>query len=218
MTKLVWDEIGKRLYELGVKRPVLYKPNTEGKYVDGVAWNGFTSVNQNPSGAESTPLFANDSKYLSLTSSEEFGATIEAYTYPKEFAECDGSAELIKGVRVGQQSRKPFGLSYVTTLGNDLLKEEYGYVIHLVYGCMAAPSSRQYETINKDPEAMKLSWELTTTPVAVEGKRPTAHLEIVSTDLEKDKLKKLEDILYGTESEAARMPLPDEIKSILAAG
>lgn len=218
MTKLVWDEIGKRLYELGVKRPVLYKPNTEGKYVDGVAWNGFTSVNQNPSGAESTPLFANDSKYLSLTSSEEFGATIEAYTYPKEFAECDGSAELIKGVRVGQQSRKPFGLSYVTTLGNDLLKEEYGYVIHLVYGCMAAPSSRQYETINKDPEAMKLSWELTTTPVAVEGKRPTAHLEIVSTDLEKDKLKKLEDILYGTESEAARMPLPDEIKSIIAAG
>lgn len=218
MTKLVWDEIGKRLYELGVKHPVLYKPNTEGKYVDGVAWNGFTSVNQNPSGAESTPLFANDSKYLSLTSSEEFGATIEAYTYPKEFAECDGSAELIKGVRVGQQSRKPFGLSYVTTLGNDLLKEEYGYVIHLVYGCMAAPSSRQYETINKDPEAMKLSWELTTTPVAVEGKRPTAHLEIVSTDLEKDKLKKLEDILYGTESEAARMPLPDEIKSILAAG
>ena len=218
MTKLVWDEIGKRLYELGVKRPVLYKPNTEGKYVDGVAWNGFTSVNQNPSGAESTPLFANDSKYLSLTSSEEFGATIEAYTYPKEFAECDGSAELIKGVRVGQQSRKLFGLSYVTTLGNDLLKEEYGYVIHLVYGCMAAPSSRQYETINKDPEAMKLSWELTTTPVAVEGKRPTAHLEIVSTDLEKDKLKKLEDILYGTESEAARMPLPDEIKSILAAG
>lgn len=218
MTKLVWDEIGKRLYELGVKRPVLYKPNTEGKYVDGVAWNGFTSVNQNPSGAESTPLFANDSKYLSLTSSEEFGATIEAYTYPNEFAECDGSAELIKGVRVGQQSRKPFGLSYVTTLGNDLLKEEYGYVIHLVYGCMAAPSSRQYETINKDPEAMKLSWELTTTPVAVEGKRPTAHLEIVSTDLEKDKLKKLEDILYGTESEAARMPLPDEIKSILAAG
>lgn len=218
MTKLVWDEIGKRLYELGVKRPVLYKPNTEGKYVDGVAWNGFTSVNQNPSGAESTPLFANDSKYLSLTSSEEFGATIEAYTYPKEFAECDGSAELIKGVRVGQQSRKPFGLSYVTTLGNDLLKEEYGYVIHLVYGCMAAPSSRQYETINKDPEAMKLSWELTTTPVAVEGKRPTAHLEIVSTDLETEKLKKLEDILYGTESEAARMPLPDEIKSILAAG
>lgn len=218
MTKLVWDEIGKRLYELGVKRPVLYKPNTEGKYVDGVAWNGFTSVNQNPSGAESTPLFANDSKYLSLTSSEEFGATIEAYTYPKEFAECDGSAELIKGVRVGQQSRKPFGLSYVTTLGNDLLKEEYGYVIHLVYGCMAAPSSRQYETINKDPEAMKLSWELTTTPVAVEGKRPTAHLEIVSTDLEKEKLKKLEEILYGTESEAARMPLPDEIKSILAAG
>lgn len=218
MTKLVWDEIGKRLYELGVKRPVLYKPNTEGKYADGVAWNGFTSVNQNPSGAESTPLFANDSKYLSLTSSEEFGATIEAYTYPKEFAECDGSAELIKGVRVGQQSRKPFGLSYVTTLGNDLLKEEYGYVIHLVYGCMAAPSSRQYETINKDPEAMKLSWELTTTPVAVEGKRPTAHLEIVSTDLEKEKLKKLEDILYGTESEAARMPLPDEIKSILAAG
>lgn len=218
MTKLVWDEIGKRLYELGVKRPVLYKPNTEGKYVDGVAWNGFTSVNQNPSGAESTPLFANDSKYLSLTSSEEFGATIEAYTYPKEFAECDGSAELIKGVRVGQQSRKPFGLSYVTTLGNDLLKEEYGYVIHLVYGCMAAPSSRQYETINKDPEAMKLSWELTTTPVAVEGKRPTAHLEIVSTDIEKDKLKKIEDILYGTESEPARMPLPDEIKSILAAG
>lgn len=218
MTKLVWDEIGKRLYELGVKRPVLYKPNAEGKYVDGVAWNGFTSVNQNPSGAESTPLFANDSKYLSLTSSEEFGATIEAYTYPKEFAECDGSAELIKGVRVGQQSRKPFGLSYVTTLGNDLLKEEYGYVIHLVYGCMAAPSSRQYETINKDPEAIKLSWELTTTPVAVEGKRPTAHLEIVSTDLEKEKLKKLEDILYGTDSEAARMPLPDEIKSILAAG
>ena len=159
MAKLVWDAIGKRLYETGVKRPVLYKPNQEGKYVDGVAWNGFTSVNENPSGAESTPLFANDSKYLSLTSSEDFGATIEAYTYPEEFAECDGSATLIKGVRIGQQARKPFGLSYVTTLGNDLLKEEYGYVIHLVYGCMAAPSSRQYETINKDPEAIKLSWE-----------------------------------------------------------
>lgn len=218
MTKLVWDAIGKRLYETGVKRPVLYKPNQEGKYVDGVAWNGFTSVNENPSGAESTPLFANDSKYLSLTSSEDFGATIEAYTYPEEFAECDGSATLIKGVRIGQQARKPFGLSYVTTLGNDLLKEEYGYIIHLVYGCMAAPSSRQYETINKDPEAIKLSWELTTTPVAVEGKRPTAHLQLVSTDIEKAKLKKIEDILYGTESEPARMPLPDEIKTILAAG
>lgn len=218
MAKLVWDAIGKRLYETGVKRPVLYKPNQEGKYVDGVAWNGFTSVNENPSGAESTPLFANDSKYLSLTSSEDFGATIEAYTYPEEFAECDGSAALIKGVRIGQQARKPFGLSYVTTLGNDLLKEEYGYIIHLVYGCMAAPSSRQYETINKDPEAIKLSWELTTTPVAVEGKRPTAHLQLVSTDIEKTKLKKIEDILYGTESEPARMPLPDEIKTILAAG
>ena len=218
MAKLVWDAIGKRLYETGVKRPVLYKPNQEGKYVDGVAWNGFTSVNENPSGAEPTPLFANDSKYLSLTSSEDFGATIEAYTYPEEFAECDGSATLIKGVRIGQQARKPFGLSYVTTLGNDLLKEEYGYVIHLVYGCMAAPSSRQYETINKDPEAIKLSWELTTTPVAVEGKRPTAHLQLVSTDIEKTKLKKIEDILYGTESELARMPLPDEIKTILAAG
>lgn len=218
MAKLVWDAIGKRLYETGVKRPVLYKPNQEGKYVDGVAWNGFTSVNENPSGAESTPLFANDSKYLSLTSSEDFGATIEAYTYPEEFAECDGSATLIKGVRIGQQARKPFGLSYVTTLGNDLLKEEYGYIIHLVYGCMAAPSSRQYETINKDPEAIKLSWELTTTPVAVEGKRPTAHLQLVSTDIEKSKLKKIEDILYGTESEPARMPLPDEIKTILAAG
>ena len=218
MAKLVWDAIGKRLYETGVKRPVLYKPNQEGKYVDGVAWNGFTSVNENPSGAESTPLFANDSKYLSLTSSEDFGATIEAYTYPEEFAECDGSATLIKGVRIGQQARKPFGLSYVTTLGNDLLKEEYGYVIHLLYGCMAAPSSRQYETINKDPEAIKLSWELTTTPVAVEGKRPTAHLQLVSTDIEKTKLKKIEDILYGTESEPARMPLPDEIKTILAAG
>ena len=218
MAKLVWDAIGKRLYETGVKRPVLYKPNQEGKYVDGVAWNGFTSVNENPSGAESTPLFANDSKYLSLTSSEDFGATIEAYTYPEDFAECDGSATLIKGVRIGQQARKPFGLSYVTTLGNDLLKEEYGYVIHLVYGCMAAPSSRQYETINKDPEAIKLSWELTTTPVAVEGKRPTAHLQLVSTDIEKTKLKKIEDILYGTESEPARMPLPDEIKTILAAG
>ena len=218
MAKLVWDAIGKRLYETGVKRPVLYKPNQEGKYVDGVAWNGFTSVNENPSGAESTPLFANDSKYLSLTSSEDFGATIEAYTYPEEFAECDGSATLIKGVRIGQQARKPFGLSYVTTLGNDLLKEEYGYIIHLVYGCMAAPSSRQYETINKDPEAIKLSWELTTTPVAVEGKRPTAHVQLVSTDIEKTKLKKIEDILYGTESEPARMPLPDEIKTILAAG
>lgn len=218
MAKLVWDAIGKRLYETGVKRPVLYKPNQEGKYVDGVAWNGFTSVNENPSGAESTPLFANDSKYLSLTSSEDFGATIEAYTYPEEFAECDGSATLIKGVRIGQQARKPFGLSYVTTLGNDLLKEEYGYIIHLVYGCMAAPSSRQYETINKDPEAIKLSWELTTTPVAVEGKRPTAHLQLVSTDIEKTKLKKIEDILYGTDSESSRMPLPDEIKTILAAG
>lgn len=218
MTKLVWDEVGKRLYETGVSRPVLYTLNEQGKYVNGVAWNGFTSISENPSGAESTPLYANDSKYLSLTSSEEFGATLGAYTYPDEFAECDGSVELSKGVRLRQQTRKTFGLCYTTKLGNDTQKESYGYIIHLLYGCTAAPSSRQYKTINKDPEAIEMSWELSTTPVMVEGHRPTATVEINSTKVDATKLKKIEDILYGTASEAARMPLPDELKTLLAAG
>ena len=212
---LTWDDTGKRFYETGVKKGVLYVQDDSGAYPTGVAWNGLTAVTESPSGAEATPLYADDIKYLNLYSVEEFAATIEAYTYPDEFAACDGSAELVKGVKVGQQKRKSFGLSYVTTKGNDVKGNSLGYLIHLVYGCMAAPSEKAYATINDSPEAITFSWELTTTPVPVEGFQPTATIVIDSTQVDPEKLKKFEDILYGSSTAAAKLPLPAEVKTAL---
>lgn len=214
---LVWDKSGERFYETGVSQGVLYIPS-EGVYNKGVAWNGLISVTESPSGAEPTPLYADDIKYLNLMSAEEFGATIEAYTYPDEFAACDGSAELTKGVTVGQQTRKPFGLSYKTVLGNDVDGNAKGYKIHLIYGAMAAPSEKAYSTINDSPEAITFSWELTTTPVNVSGMKPTASIVIDSTKADASKLEAFEKILYGSETAAARLPLPDEVKTLLTAG
>lgn len=216
MSKLVWDETGKRYYETGVKNGVLYIP-TAGVYSKGVAWNGLTAVTESPSGAESTPLYADDIKYLNLISAEEFGATIEAYTYPDEFAACDGSAELATGVTIGQQNRKTFGLCYKTTLGNDVDGNGYGYKLHIIYGCMATPSEKAYASINDSPEAITFSWEVTTTPVSVNGFKPTASLVIDSTKAEAGKLTALEAILYGGETEEARLPLPNEIATLMAA-
>lgn len=222
MSRLVWDKTGERLYETGVNQGVLYV-QTGGAYPKGVAWNGLTAVTESPSGAEATPLYADDIKYLNLMSTEEFGATIEAYTYPEEFAECDGSAEIATGVYIGQQSRKTFGLCYRTTLGNDVDSNEYGYKIHLIYGAMAAPSEKSYATINDSPEAITFSWEVTTTPVNIEGFKPTANITIDSTKVDASKLAALEDILYGknaTSEEASdgtdpRLPLPDEVATIM---
>lgn len=216
MSKLVWDETGKRYYETGVKNGVLYIP-TAGVYSKGVAWNGLTAVTESPSGAESTPLYADDIKYLNLISAEEFGATIEAYTYPDEFAACDGSAELATGVTIGQQNRKTFGLCYKTTLGNDVDGNGYGYKLHIIYGCMATPSEKAYASINDSPEAITFSWEVTTTPVSVNGFKPTASLVIDSTKAEAAKLTALEDILYGAEATEPRLPLPDEIATLMTA-
>lgn len=219
MAKLVWDKTGDRLYETGVKNGVLYIP-TAGVYSKGVAWNGLTAVTESPSGAEATALYADDTKYLSLMSAEEFGATIEAYTYPDEFAACDGSAELADGVMIGQQKRSTFGLCYKTTIGNDTDGNDHGYKLHIIYGAMAAPSEKAYASINDSPEAITFSWEITTTPVNVTGAKPTASLVIDSTKADPSKLAALEDILYGKDGEPAsepRLPLPDEIKSLMTA-
>lgn len=215
MSRLVWDEIGKRLFETGVKQGVLYKQESAGSYANGVAWNGLTNVTESPSGAEATPLYADDIKYLNLLSTEEFGATIEAYTYPDEFAECDGSAELATGVRIGQQKRTPFGLSYKTTLGNDVDGNDYGYKLHIVYGCLAAPTEKAYSSINDNPETVTFSWQVSTTPVSVDGHKPTATIVIDSTKADKDNLKALEDILYGTADNEPRLPLPNEIATLM---
>lgn len=213
--RLTWDDAGKRLYETGVKQGVLYPQDANGAYPKGVAWNGLTSVTESPEGAEPTPLYADDIKYLNLLSTEEFKATVEAYIYPDEFAECDGSGSLVEGVTIGQQDRKTFGLSYRTSLGNDVKGNEYGYKLHIVYGCLAAPSEKAYATVNDSPEAITFSWEVSTTPVNVTGFKPTASLVLDSVKLGAAKMKAIEDVLYGSSAAEARLPLPDEIKSII---
>lgn len=224
MSRLTWDDTGKRFYETGVKQGVLYPIQANGTYSKGVAWNGLTAVTESPSGAEATALYADDIKYLNLISTEEFGATIEAYTYPDEFAECDGSAALADGVMIGQQKRKTFGLCYKTTVGNDVDGNDYGYKLHLIYGCLAAPSEKAYATINDSPEAITFSWEVSTTPVNVNGFKPTSQITIDSTKIaegKKAKLTALEDILYGkdgdsTENAGPRLPLPDEVATLFS--
>ena len=213
--KLKWDETGKRVYETGVSQGVLYVQTDEGAYGNGVAWNGLTSVNESPSGAEPTPLYADDIKYLELTSTEEFGASIEAYTYPDEFEQCDGSSELGAGITIGQQPRKTFALCYKTVKGNDVKNNDYGYKLHLIYGAKAKPSEKAYQTINDSPEAITFSWEVSTTPVEVTGFKPTASLIIDSTKVSKEILKSIEDKLYGTESEEPTLLMPNEILALL---
>ena len=215
MSKIVWDAIGDHIFETGVRNGVLYLKGAEGTYNTGVAWNGLTSVSESPEGAEPTDLYADDIKYLTLMSAENFKATIEAYTYPVEFEECDGSATIANGVVIGQQSRKPFGLCYRTAIGNDTDGNEHGYKLHIVYGCQASPSEKQYSTINDSPEAITFSWEVSTTPVNVTGKKPTATLIIDSTKVDKAKLTALEAILYGSEQQEPRLPLPDEIATLM---
>ena len=217
MSKLVWDKTGERLYETGVKQGVLYPQAAGGTYPKGVAWNGLINVTESPSGAEATPLYADDIKYLNLISTEELGGTIEAYTYPDEFAECDGSASLTEGVYIGQQPRKTFGFCYRTTLGNDVSNNNYGYKLHLVYGALASPSEKAYATINDSPEAITFSWEFSTTPVNVTGFKPTASITIDSTKVNAEKLAALEVILYGDADNEARLPLPDEVAQIMTA-
>ena len=218
MAKLVWDKTGDRLYETGVSKGVLYPIQSDGTYSKGVAWNGLSSVTESPSGAEANPIYADDMKYLNLLSAEEFSATIEAYTYPDEFAECDGSADIATGVSIGQQKRKIFGLCYRTVLGNDVDSNDHGYKLHLIYGCMAAPTEKAYTSINDSPEAITFSWEISTTPVNVTGFKPTASITIDSTKAKKEKLTALEAILYGAESKEARLPLPDEIATLMSEG
>lgn len=216
MAKLTWDDAGKRFYETGVKQGVLYPVQEGGLYSKGVAWNGLTAVTESPSGAEATKLYADDTNYLSLYSVEEFGATVEAYTYPDEFAECDGSGTLVEGVTVGQQERKTFGLCYRTTLGNDVDGNNHGYKLHLIYGAKASPSEKAYASINDSPEAITFSWEITTTPVNVTGMKPTASITIDSTKVDPTKLAELEKILYGDETgDGPRLPLPDEVKELM---
>lgn len=218
MSKLVWDQTGERLYETGVKQGVLYVQDSGGTYPKGVVWNGLTTVTESPSGAEATPLYADDIKYLNLMSTEELGGTIEAYTYPDEFAECDGSASIATGVLIGQQPRKTFGMAYTTTLGNDVDSNAHGYKLHLIYGALASPSEKSYSTINDSPEAITFSWEFSTTPVNVAGFKPTANIVIDSTKATPEKLTALEKILYGDDQTEARLPLPDEVASIMSVG
>lgn len=215
MSKLVWDQTGQKFYETGVSKGVLYPQDASGAYPLGVAWNGLTAVTESPSGAESNPLYADDIKYLDLRSAEEFGATVEAYTYPDEFTLCDGSAEPVDGVIIGQQNRTPFGLCYKTVLGNDTKTNDYGYLLHIIYNATAAPSERAYQTINDSPEAITFSWELTTTPVNVTGYKPTAYMRINSTKVDAAKLAALEDVLYGTTEAEPHLPTPDEIIAMI---
>lgn len=217
MSKIVWDAIGERLYETGVDHGVLY-PYKDGKYEGGVAWNGITSITENKSGAETTALYADNVKYLSLKSLEEYGVTIECYTYPKEFEACNGMATLAKGATIGQQARSSFGLSFRTLIGNDTEGDAFGYKLHLVYGCDATPSEESNSTINDSPEAKTMSYEVSTTPVSVDGFRNTSCVTVDSTQASKEALAALEKILYGDEETEARLPFPDELKTILAEG
>lgn len=224
--RLVWDKTGERFFETGVKNAVLYPQASGGKYPKGVAWNGISAITEQPSGAEASPVYADDIKYLNLISAEDYAATIEAYTYPDEFAECDGSASLTDGVSIAQQKRKTFGLCYRTTIGNDVDGESYGYKLHIIYGAMAAPSEQAHNTVNDSPEAMTMSWSISTTPVSVPGFKPTASLTIDSTKADSAKLAALEEILYGKDPTTPekndgvdpRLPLPDEIKTLMAKG
>lgn len=217
MPKLEWDKTGEKTYETGVSQCALYVYDSDqSQYGTGVAWNGVTAISESPSGAEPTAIYADNSKYLSLMSAEEFAATIEAYTYPDEFMECDGTASLGTGITIGQQARKTFGLVYRTEFGNDTEGTEYGYKIHIIYGCQAAPSEKSYQTINDSPEAITFSWELSTTPVPVSGFKPTATLVIDSKKVDSTKLKTIEDKLYGAASGTATLLLPDAIKALLA--
>ena len=213
MAVLTWDQTGEKLYETGVQKGVLY-PMNGAVYGDGVAWNGLTAVNETPSGAESTKLYADDIKYLDIRSAEEFGATIEAYSSPEEFDACDGTAELADGVNIGQQNRKGFGFCYRSTIGNDTEYNNYGYKLHIIYGLTASPSERSYSTVNDSPEAATLSWEVSSTPVNVAGFKPTSIITINSKKINPEALKEIEDALYGTASEEPKILLPDEIKAI----
>lgn len=214
MSKIIWDQTGERIYETGVDRGVLYVQKN-GTYGAGVPWNGLTAVTESPSGAEANPIYADNIKYLNLVSAEDFGATVEAYTYPEEFGECDGSASIATGVTIGQQKRNIFGLCYRTLLGNDVDGTDHGYKIHCIYGALAAPSERAYASVNESPEAITFSWELSTTPVNVTGFKPTAHLEIDSTKVSADKLAELEAKLYGSEDEEPTLLLPDQIVALV---
>ena len=216
MATLTWDVQGERYYETGVSKGVLY-PFKEGKYSKGVAWNGLTAVNESPSGAEPTPMYADNIKYLNLMSVEELGGTIEAYTAPDEFGACDGTAELTTGVSIGQQPRQTFGLAYQTIIGNDTENNKHGYKIHLVYGALASPTERSYATVNDSPEAMTMSWEFSTTPVSVTGFEPTSLVVIDSTKVDAEKLAAFEAIIYGSEDQEARLPLPNEVATLLGA-
>lgn len=215
MAKLVFDAVGSRFFETGVKNGVLFVQDEDGGYENGVVWNGLTAVTESPSGAEATPLYADDMKYVVLYSTEEFGATIEAYTYPEEFEQCDGSAQLGTGVVIGQQQRKSFGLVYKTVIGNDVQGQDLGYKIHIIYGAKAAPSEKAFATINDSPEAVTFSWEVSTVPVPVEGHRPTSTLVIDSTKVDAEKLAAIEAKLFGSESEESTLPLPNEIANML---
>ena len=215
MAKLVFDAVGSRFFETGVKNGVLFVQGENGEYENGVVWNGLTAVTESPSGAEATPLYADDMKYVVLYSTEEFGATIEAYTYPEEFEQCDGSAQLGAGITIGQQQRKSFGLVYKTVIGNDVQGQDLGYKIHIIYGAKAAPSEKAFATINDSPEAVTFSWEVSTVPVPVEGHRPTSTLVIDSTKVDAEKLAAIEDKLFGSESEESTLPLPNEIAEML---
>lgn len=215
MSKIIFDNTGEKIYETGVDHCVLYVRDGN-TYQTGVAWNGITAINESPSGAEATPIYADNIKYLNIVSGEDFGATIEAYTYPDEFTECDGSAEIIAGVKIGQQTRKPFALCYRTLVGNDVAGTGFGYKLHFIYNAQAAVSAKNYKTINESPEAMSFSWEISTTPEVVEGFKPTATVTVDSTKVDATKLKALEDKIYGTESSEPTMPTISEIVSLLS--
>lgn len=215
MSKLNWDVVGERQYETGIRNTVLFPLSDAGAYDLGVAWSGVTAITESPSGAESNPFYADDIKYLDIRSVEEFGGTIEAYMFPTEFNECNGFKEIAPGVVISQQSRRMFGLCYRTVIGNDLKGDDYGYKLHFVYGATAAPSESAYASISDSPEPIAMSWEFTTTPVSVAGHKATAHLEISSLTANPEKLAALEAIIYGTEDAEPRLPLPEEIATLM---